>query len=254
MSKADFTDFVSGLTDEEIQNMTGVGAALRDFGKHLEDEYDKRFGIRMDTNGRKLNGGKPVTTANPIIDIEVPGVASFLLRPSTSNNKARGFGYAKDVGLSDKVKTGNVPPTLLTEILVDKMATMLGGNIKDKALSDLRSALRACMTVDDGKFTFDKKKAPPLNHPVEVAEFMLSLKEEFIGTASGASHVSMEVIPIPVDVHSHSNVLEQQQDIQPGLPSSDETALETTTVEKSPSDAAEGTFIQQQQAILFGGV
>ena len=196
------TEFVASLTDDQMMQMMGVGSALKVFGTVLEADFDKRFGVLMDKEGRDENNGKPSHTANPVIDIDIPNVACFMLRPTDSNNKGRGNGYAKDVGLSDKVKTGNVPPTLLGEILVDKIATMLGGNIKDKALTELRDALRACMTVDDGKFTFDKKKAPPLNHPVEVAEFMESLKQEFVGTSAGANHVSMEVIPIPIESNS----------------------------------------------------
>ena len=136
MSKADMTTYVEGLNDEEIMALAGVGSALKVFGTVLEAEFEKRNGVLLDAESRKENDGKPSHVANPVIDIDIPGVSSFMLRPSTSNNKARGNGWAKDVGLSDKVKTGNVPPTLLASILVDKIATMLGGNIKDKALLD----------------------------------------------------------------------------------------------------------------------
>ena len=123
------TDFVEGLTDEQMMQMMGVGSTLKVFGTVLEADFDARFGVKLDAAGRKENGGKPSHIANPVIDIDIPNVACFMLRPTDSNNKGRGNGYAKDVGLSDKVKTGNVPPTLLAEILVDKIATMLGGNI-----------------------------------------------------------------------------------------------------------------------------
>lgn len=204
MSKSDMTEYVATLTDEEINDMAGVGSALKVFGTVLEAEFEKRNGVLLNSEQRTENDGKPSHTANPIIDIEIHGVQTFMLRPSTSNNKGRGNGWAKDVGLSDKVKTGNVPPTLLAEILVDKIATMLGGNIKDKALADLQQALSDCMTITDGKFKFDKKNAPALNHPIEVAEFMDKLKMGFVGTTAGANHVSMEVIPIPHEAESDS--------------------------------------------------
>lgn len=253
MSKKDITNFIDSLTDEQMKNMCGVGASLRDFGKHLEEAFDARFGVKLDTTQRKENGGKPHMTADPVIDIEIPGVACFMLRPTDTNNKGRGHGYAKDYGLSDKVKTGNVPPTLLGEILVDKIATMLGGNIKDKALDELREALRACMTVEDGKFSFDKKKAPPLNHPVEVAEFMLSLKQEFIGTASGASHVSMEVIPVPIDPDSPTVATVGEPNVlSASHPVDQEAESQHREVEEESPDTPSGTTFIEQQAILFG--
>ena len=39
MSKADITEFVEAVSDEEIKKMAGVGASLREFGKHLEDQF-----------------------------------------------------------------------------------------------------------------------------------------------------------------------------------------------------------------------
>lgn len=198
MSKKMFQEYAEGLTDEQLSQLTGVGAALRDFGDSLEKVWLSRFGKNLTADERKENGGAPNAVSNPVIDIEVPDVLSIMLRPSPgTNNKTRGNGYANDVGLSDKVKFGNVPPSLLTEILVDKIATMLDGNIAKKALADLRDALTNCMTIDDGKFTFDKKQAPPLQHPVEVAEWIGSLKQEYIGSSAGATHTSMEVVPIP---------------------------------------------------------
>ena len=198
MSKKMFQEYTKGLTDEQMRQLTGVGASLRDFGEALEKEWLSRFGKNLNADERKENGGAPNAVSNPVIDIEVPDVLSIMLRPSPgTNNKTRGNGYANDVGLSDKVKFGNVPPSLLTEILVDKIATMLDGNIAKKALADLRDALTNCMTIDDGKFTFDKKQAPPLQHPVEVAEWIGSLKQEYIGSSAGATHTSMEVVPIP---------------------------------------------------------
>ena len=254
MSKKDFTNFIDGLTDEQMMEMIGVGATLRDFGKHLEEAFDKRFGVKLDTDQRKENDGKPQLVANPVIDIDIPGIASFVLRPTDTNNKGRGYGYAKDFGLSDKVKTGNVPPTLLGEILVDKIATMLGGNIKDKPLTALREALRACMTIEDGKFSFDKKKAPPLTHPVEVAEFMLSLKQEFVGTAAGASHVSMEVIPVPIDPDSSIVASVGEPNVPSASHPVDQEAEshDIGQVEEESPDTPSGTTFIEQQAILFG--
>ena len=98
------------------------------------------------------------------------------------------------------MKGGNVPTPRLTEMLVDKIATMVMGAGAEKALNELRDDLRSCMNIgDDGKFTFDKKTAPPLQHPVEVAEWIGSLKQEYIGSTAGATHTSMEVVPIPDD-------------------------------------------------------
>ena len=254
MSKKDMTEFVESLTDDQMMQMMGVGSALKVFGTVLEADFDKRFGVLMDKEGRDENNGKPSHTANPVIDIDIPNVACFMLRPTDSNNKGRGNGYAKDVGLSDKVKTGNVPPTLLGEILVDKIATMLGGNIKDKALTELRDALRACMTVDDGKFTFDKKKAPPLNHPVEVAEFMESLKQEFVGTSAGANHVSMEVIPIPIE--SNSPLVASEGDLLLSASHPDEGSESQHNGQGGESpDTPSGTtdFIDAQADILLFG-
>ena len=254
MSKKDMTEFVASLTDDQMMQMMGVGSALKVFGTVLEADFDKRFGVLMDKEGRDENNGKPSHTANPVIDIDIPNVACFMLRPTDSNNKGRGNGYAKDVGLSDKVKTGNVPPTLLGEILVDKIATMLGGNIKDKALTELRDALRACMTVDDGKFTFDKKKAPPLNHPVEVAEFMESLKQEFVGTSAGANHVSMEVIPIPIE--SNSPLVASEGDLLLSASHPDEGSESQHNGQGGESpDTPSGTtdFIDAQADILLFG-
>jgi hypothetical protein len=198
MSKKEFSEYAATLDDDTLRALTGVGATLRDFGAALESEWASRHGRLLDSDERKANGGKPNAVSNPVIDVEVPGVLTVMLRPcETNGSKTRGHGYANDVGLSDKVKTGNVPPTLLAEILVDKMATMLGGNIASSALSDLQQALQSCMTVEDGKFKFDKKAAPALQHPVEVAEWMAAMKTSFVGTTAGATHVSMEVIPIP---------------------------------------------------------
>lgn len=201
MSKKLFKEYAEGLTDEQVSRLTGVGASLRDFGEALEKEWLARNGKNLTADERKENKGAPNAVANPVIDIEIPDVLTVMLRPSPdTNNKTRGHGYANDVGLSDKVKFGNVPPSLLTEILVDKIATMLNGKVADKALSELRDALRGCMNIDDdGKFSFDKKKAPPLQHPVEVAEWIGSLKQEYIGSTAGATHTSMEVVPIPDD-------------------------------------------------------
>ena len=250
------TDFVEGLSDKQMMQMMGVGSTLKVFGTVLEADFDARFGLKLDAAGRKENGGKPSHTANPVIDIDIPNVACFMLRPTDSNNKGRGNGYAKDVGLSDKVKTGNVPPTLLAEILVDKIATMLGGNIKDKALADLQSALRDCMTIDEGKFTFDKKKAPPLNHPVEVAEFLESLKQEFVGTTNGANHVSMEVIPVPIESDSpmaasvgEPSVLSASHPVDLEAESHDIGQVE----EKSPDTPSGTSFIEAQADILLFG-
>ena len=200
MSKKLFQEYAQGLTDEQMRQLTGVGASLRDFGEALEKEWLARNGANLNAEERKENKGAPNAVANPVIDVEIPDVLCVMLRPSPStNNKTRGYGYANDVGLSDKVKFGNVPPSLLTEILVDKIATMLNGKVAEKALNDLRDALRNCMSIDDeGNFTFDKKKAPPLQHPVEVAEWIDSLKQEYIGSTAGATHTSMEVVPIPI--------------------------------------------------------
>ena len=209
--------------------------------------------MQLDADARKENGGKPAFTADPVIDIEIPGIACFMLRPTDTNNKGRGHGYAKDFGLSDKVKTANVPPTLLGEILVDKMATMLGGNIKDKALQDLREALQACMHIENGKFTFDKKKAPPLNHPVEVAEFMLTLKQEIVGTAAGASHVCMEVIPIPIDTDSPVVASESDHDSSASHPDDGPESQKRATGDESPDPLSGTQTFIEQQAILFGG-
>ena len=250
------TDFVEGLSDKQMMQMMGVGSTLKVFGTVLEADFDARFGLKLDAAGRKEKGGNPSHTANPVIDIDIPNVACFMLRPTDSNNKGRGNGYAKDVGLSDKVKTGNVPPTLLAEILVDKIATMLGGNIKDKALADLQSALRDCMTIDEGKFTFDKKKAPPLNHPVEVAEFLESLKQEFVGTTNGANHVSMEVIPVPIESDSpmaasvgEPSVLSASHPVDLEAESHDIGQVE----EKSPDTPSGTSFIEAQADILLFG-
>ena len=254
MSKKDMTEFVASLTDEQMMQMMGVGSALKVFGTVLEADFDKRFGVLMDKEGREENKGKPSHTANPVIDIDIPNVACFMLRPTDSNNKGRGNGYAKDVGLSDKVKTGNVPPTLLAEILVDKIATMLNGNIKDKALADLQSALRDCMTIDEGKFTFDKKKAPPLNHPVEVAEFLESLKQEFVGTSAGANHVSMEVIPVPIE--SNSPLVASEGDLLLSASHPDEGSESQHNGQGGESpDTPSGTtdFIEAQADILLFG-
>jgi len=201
MSKKLFKEYAEGLTDKQMSQLTGVGASLRDFGEALEKEWLARNGKNLTADERKENKGAPNAVSNPVIDIEIPDVLTVMLRASPdTNNKTRGHGYANDMGLSDKVKFGNVPPSLLTEILVDKIATMLNGAVADKALSELRDALRSCMNIgDDGKFTFDKKKAPPLQHPVEVAEWIGSLKQEYIGSTAGATHTSMEVVPIPDD-------------------------------------------------------
>lgn len=201
MSKKLFKEYAEGLTDEQVSQLTGVGASLRDFGEAIEKEWLARNGKNLTADERKENKGAPNALANPTIDIEIPDVLTVMLRPSpTTNNKTRGHGYANDMGLSDKVKFGNVPPSLLTEILVDKIATMLNGAVAEKALNELRDALRSCMNIgDDGKFTFDKKKAPPLQHPVEVAEWIDSLKQDYIGSTAGATHTSMEVVPIPDD-------------------------------------------------------
>jgi hypothetical protein len=136
---------------------------------------------------------------------------------------------------------------------------MLGGNIKDKALTELRDALRDCMTIEDGKFSFDKKKAPPLNHPIEVAEFLDTLKEEFIGTTAGATHVSMEVIPVPIESYSANIVQTGETDTEArshsGIPSPQSVESgqqQPNTVETSPSAAEEGTqFIDAQADILL---
>lgn len=260
MSKADMTTYVEGLNDEEIMALAGVGSALKVFGTVLEAEFEKRNGVLLDAESRKENDGKPSHVANPVIDIDIPGVSSFMLRPTSSNNKARGNGWAKDVGLSDKVKTGNVPPTLLASILVDKIATMLGGNIKDKALLDIQEALAACMTITDGKFKFDKKKAPPLNHPVEVAEWLDKLSMNFIGTTAGANHVSMEVIPIPMETHSPVEAPVGETD-EPDLslashPVNDHHVAEATNdpEEESPDSPSGTSFMDAQvNMLLFGG-
>jgi len=202
MSKKRFTSFVEDLSDEQIDNLAGVGASLRDFGTALESEFLARRGKLLTADERKENDGKPNAVANPIIDVEVPGVLCLMLQPCEENNKTRGNGYANDVGLSDKVKTGNVPPTLIAEILLDKLITMLNGKIADKALNEVKVALKEGMTVTDGKFKFNKDAAPALNHPVEIAEWMAELKTSFIGTTNGATHTSMEAIPIPLDPHS----------------------------------------------------
>lgn len=240
MSKKEFAAFAENMTDDELSAVTGVGAVLRDFGTAMEKEWQSRFGRLLSAEERKENDGKPNVVANPVVDIEVPGVISLMLRPGGDNNKTRGNGYANDVGLSDKVKTGNVPPTLLAEILVDKMATMLGGNIAAKALVDLQEALRACMKVEDGSFTFDKKAAPPLQHPVEVAEWMAALKTEFVGTTAGATHVSMEVVPISVSPHEEAvGVTEGGEHIP--VPAFDGASEDLgITGGQSPSDADEG--------------
>jgi len=255
MSKADMTEYVGSLTDEEIMSMAGVGSSLKVFGTVLEAEFEKRNGVLLDADSRKENDGKPSHTANPVIDIDIPGVASFMLRPSTSNNKARGNGWAKDVGLSDKVKTGNVPPTLLASILVDKMATMLGGNIKDRALIDVQEALATCMTITDGKFKFDKKQAPPLNHPVEVAEWLDKLSMSFIGTTAGANHVSMEVIPIPAETHSPIIAPVGETDDYASHPDEHHVAEVTTKQEEESPDSPSGTSFMDAQVnmLLFGG-
>ena len=247
-------EYVESLTDEQMRQMTGVGSVLKVLGTVIEANFESRFGILLDSDKRKENDGKPSHTANPVIDIEIPGVACFMLRPTKTNNKARGNGYAKDFGLSDKVKTGNVPPTLLAEILVDKMATMLGGNIKDRALADLQTALQACMTVDEGKFSFNKKNAPPLNHPVEVAEFMNTLAKSFIGTTAGANHVSMEIIPIPIESNSPNVALESDIDVSSAShPDNQEEEPHSThqTREESP-DSLSGNSNPQEKTLLFG--
>jgi hypothetical protein len=202
MSKKRFKAFVEGLSDEQIDNLAGVGASVRDFGTALESEFLARRGKLLTAEERKENDGKPNAVANPTVDIEVPGVMCLMLQPCDENKKTLGNGYRNDVGLADKVKTGNVPPTLIAEILLDKMVGMLNGKIADKALTEVKDALTAGMTVKDGKFTFDKKVAPPLKHAVEVAEWMAELKTTFVGTTAGATHTSMEVIPIPLDPHS----------------------------------------------------
>lgn len=251
------TDYVESLTDEDMTQMMGVGSVMKVFGTILEKDFERRFGILLDAGERKENGGKPSHTANPVIDIEIPGVACFMLRPTDTNNKTRGNGWAKDVGLSDKVKTGNVPPTLMIEILVDKIATMLGGNIRDKALADLQSALRGCMTIDEGKFTFDKKKAPPLNHPIEVAEFLSELKQEFVGTTAGANHVSMEIIPIPIESNSPTTVsLEGDPDVLSASHpdrQEEEAHYDNQHGEESPDSQSGTSFIDAQADILLFG-
>lgn len=246
MSKAHFANFAENLTDAELHNLTGVGASLREFGKVLEDEWRGRNGVLLDKDQRTQNEGKPNAIGNPVINIEIPDILSIILKPSSDGGgKTRGNGYANDVGLSDKIKTGNVPPTLLLEILVDKIATMLDGNIAAKALNEIKDALQDCMTINDGKFSFDKSKAPPLNHPVQVVEWLTSLKQEFIGTTAGSTHVSMQVIPVPID----STTIEPTRNDQSlGVPSplqEVKTASTTTmtTVDKSPSDTGEGKQI-----------
>jgi hypothetical protein len=199
MSKKRFKAFAESLSDEQIDALAGVGASIRDFGAELEAEFLKRRGKLLTAEERKENEGKPNVVANPTIDIEVPGIMFVMLQPCDDNaKKTRGHGYANDVGLADKVKTGNVPPTLIAEILLDKQIGMLNGKVADKALTEVKNALTAGMTVKDGKFSFDKKAAPPLKHAVEVAEWMAELKTSFIGTTNGATHTSMEVIPIPM--------------------------------------------------------
>ena len=202
MSKKRFKAFVEGLTDDQIDNLACVGASIRDFGAELEAEFLKRRGKLLTAEERNENDGKPNVVANPTIDIEVPGVMCLMLQPCDENKKTLGNGYRNDVGLADKVKTGNVPPTLIAEILLDKQIGMLNGKVADKALTEVKNALTAGMTVKDGKFSFDKKAAPPLKHAVEVAEWMAELKTNFIGTTNGATHTSMEVIPIPLEPHS----------------------------------------------------
>jgi hypothetical protein len=217
MSKKRFTAFVEALSDEQIDDLAGVGASVRDFGTALESEFLARRGKLLTAEQRKENDGKPNAVASPTIDIEVPNVMCIMLQTCDENTKTRGHGYANDVGLSDKVKTGNVPPTLVAEILLDKLIGMLNGKVADKALTEVKNALKDGMTVTDGKFTFDKKAAPPLKHAVEVAEWMAELKTSFVGSTNGATHTSMEVIPIPLD--PHSTPLMMNADITGVLPS-----------------------------------
>ena len=248
MSKKRFAEYVESLTDEQLKNCTGVGASIRELGKALEDRWQSVFGVRMDAGERKENGGKPNALADPKIDIEIPGVLCVLLRPSDEEGgKTRGHGYANDFGLSDKVKFAGVPPTLLIEQLADKFIGMLEGRIAKKAMNDFKKALRGCMTIDDGKFTFDKKKAPPLNHPVEVAELLADLRMEFVGTTNGATYVDMDVIPIPIDYTDADTQpvvcftdTEPHSDI-PSMAGPEDAQVITDAEEKSPSVVVEGT-------------
>ena len=240
MSKKAFVAYAEDLSKEELMAMTGVGATLREFGKALESEWQKRFGVLMDDTQRKKNKGEPNKVADPVVVVEMPGLSKISIQASgDSGGKTRGHGYANDVGLSDKVKFGNVPPSLLTEILVDKIATMLDGAIATKALNDLRDALRGCYEEkDDGVIAFNKKAAPALNHPVEVAEFLLSLKQEFVGTTAGATHVNMQIIPIPTE-----STIEQVGDNLVDIPSPTNPAL-NCPVDESPPVVTEGGICQ----------
>tara|TARA_R110001632_G_scaffold11189_4_gene40547 strand:+ start:1186 stop:1944 length:759 start_codon:yes stop_codon:yes gene_type:complete len=251
MSKKRFASFVEDLSDEQIDNLAGVGASLRDFGTALEADFLVRRGKLLNAEQRKENGGEPNATANPVIDVEVPGVMCIMLQPCDENNKARGNGYANDVGLSDKVKTGNVPPTLVAEILLDKLIGMLNGKVADKALLEVKEALKTGMTVTDGKFTFDKKAAPPLKHAVEVAEWMAELKTSFIGTTNGATHTSMEVIPIPLDPHSTQPMTNTDTAEPPSLAgSSPNTELSVGIVSPDVVASGDSSFIDH----FAGGV
>lgn len=247
MSKKRFTEFVEGLNDEQIEALTGVGATLRDFGTCLEAEWLKRNGKLLDADERKENDGRPNAVANPVIDVEIPNVMFVTLQPCDENNKTRGHGYANDVGLSDKVKTGNVPPTLVAEILLDKMIGMLNGKVADKALTEVKEALKSGMTVDNGKFKFNKDAAPPLKHAVEVAEWMAELKTSFVGTTNGATHTSMAVVPIPMDYSSppvaqtDTAEIPSPADVLPPIPANGGSAdVSAQTVEASPDVVASG--------------
>lgn len=248
MSKKHFKAFAEALTDEQMKGLVGVGATLREFGKALEEAFLARFGVQMTCEERAENEGKPNILANPVIDVEVPGVMCLMLKAAgNEGGKTRGHGYANDVGLSDKVKTGNVPPTLLAEILLDSKIQQLGGSIANADLVKIQEALKECMTITDGKFAFDKKKAPPLNNPVEVAEWMQTLKTSFVGTTNGATHVDMEIIPIPIEYES---TVEPISTSGQGIPSqTHDEAQHSRKVDESPPVAAGGFF----DSLLFQG-
>lgn len=241
MSKKHFAAFAEALSDEQMKGLVGVGATLREFGKALEEAFLERFGVKMTQDERNQNDGKPNLTANPVIDVEVPGVMCLMLKAAgNEGGKTRGHGYANDVGLSDKVKTGNVPPTLLAEILLDSKIQQLGGSVAHADLVKIKQALKECMTIKDGKFTFDKKKAPPLNNPVEVAEWMEALKTSFIGSTNGATHIDMEIIPIPIEYES--TAVESISTSGQGIPSQPDEIDEHVEVVESPPVAAGGFF------------
>ena len=205
MAEANFKEYFANMDDETLLKLTGFGAVLSKLGSAADKEWQSRFGVCMDKAGRAANDRRPNAIADPVIDIQVPNVLEIMVRPDGgANNKARGHGYANDVGMTDKSAMCNIPPTLIIELFLEKIVKMLDGRLAQSILNDVEAALNTGLTEnEDGSFVFDKKaveEAHPITNAVEVAEWTHQLKRAGKPRKqSGASHVSMEIVPIPTD-------------------------------------------------------